>query len=95
MDGQDSDMFKYFKFLLVRGFLAARKHHERFVVIVDIMQQESHMPCFSGRDTIKAFEERFQMHLTEDQLLSHVDGVRSFTSCSHFLFHGTEMVVAP
>eukprot|EP00042_Codosiga_hollandica_P037544 m.297012 g.297012 ORF g.297012 m.297012 type:complete len:92 (+) comp55163_c0_seq46:1865-2140(+) len=53
MDGQDSDMFKYFKFLLVRGFLAARKHHERFVVIVDIMQQESHMPCFSGRDTIK------------------------------------------
>ena len=38
MGGPDSDMYNYFKLLMLRGFLAARKHMDRFVHIVEIMQ---------------------------------------------------------
>lgn len=38
MDGLHSDMFNYFKLLMLKGFLAARKHMERFVQVVEIMQ---------------------------------------------------------
>ena len=38
MDGIDSDMYRYFKFLMLRGFLAARKHMDRFINIVNITQ---------------------------------------------------------
>ena len=38
MGGVGSDMYQYFKILMLRGFLAARKHMDRFVEIVDITQ---------------------------------------------------------
>lgn len=37
MGGIGSDMFEYFKILMLRGLVAARKHHERIMNIVDIM----------------------------------------------------------
>lgn len=37
MGGIGSDMFEYYKILLLRGLIAARKHHDRIVNIVDIM----------------------------------------------------------
>lgn len=81
MGDVDGDVFQYFRTLLIRGFIAARKHRERFVVIVDITQQESSMPCFiGGPETVKAFEERFQLGLTEDQLVAHVDAVSTCVS---------------
>lgn len=38
MGGADSDMYQYFKFLMLKGFLAARKHMDKFIQIVEIMQ---------------------------------------------------------
>jgi phosphatidylinositol 4-kinase len=38
MGGQDSDMFKYFKLLILQGFIAARKHSDKIVSLVDIMR---------------------------------------------------------
>ena len=38
MGGVDSDMYRYFKVLMLQGFLAARKHMEQIVNVVDIMQ---------------------------------------------------------
>ena len=38
MGGVGSDMYQYFKILMLKGFLAARKHMDRFVEIVDITQ---------------------------------------------------------
>ena len=38
MGGVGSDMYRYFKILMLRGFLAARKHMDRFVAIVEITQ---------------------------------------------------------
>lgn len=37
MGGESSDMFKYFKILLLKGMLAARKHHERILSLVEVM----------------------------------------------------------
>ena len=37
MGGVKSDMFEYFKILMLQGLVAARKHHERIINIVEIM----------------------------------------------------------
>lgn len=46
MGGIDSDMFLYFKSLLLRGLMAARKHHRRIVSLAEIMSagEVFHMP---------------------------------------------------
>ena len=38
MGGLDSDMYKYFRILMLKGFLASRKHMDKFTQIVEIMQ---------------------------------------------------------
>uniref|UniRef100_S4RR80 Phosphatidylinositol 4-kinase beta n=1 Tax=Petromyzon marinus TaxID=7757 RepID=S4RR80_PETMA len=73
MGGQDSDMFIYFKLLMLQGLIGARKHMERVVQIVEIMQQGSQLPCFHGASTIRQLKERFHMSLTEEQLQATID----------------------
>ena len=38
MGGVQSDVYKYFRMLMLKGFMAARKHMDRFIQIVEIMQ---------------------------------------------------------
>ena len=38
MGGLGSDMFEYFKILMLQGLVAARKHMDKIVSIVEIMQ---------------------------------------------------------
>uniref|UniRef100_A0A8K9UR76 Phosphatidylinositol 4-kinase beta n=1 Tax=Oncorhynchus mykiss TaxID=8022 RepID=A0A8K9UR76_ONCMY len=85
MGGLDGDMFNYYKVLMLQGLIAARKHMEKVVQIVEIMQQGSHLPCFHGSSTIRHLKERFHMSLTEEQLQvlveQMVDGsMRSITT---------------
>ncbi|KAI1886015.1 hypothetical protein AGOR_G00209690 [Albula goreensis] len=85
MGGLDGDMFNYYKMLMLQGLIAARKHHEKVVQIVEIMQQGSQLPCFHGSSTIRNLKERFHMNLTEEQLQvlveQMVDGsMRSITT---------------
>ncbi|CAD6185268.1 unnamed protein product [Caenorhabditis auriculariae] len=73
MGGLDSDMFLYFKSLLLRGLITARKHHERIVTLADIMSTGSNMPCFRlGADTVRALRLRFHISYTDEQLTSLV-----------------------
>lgn len=37
MDGQDSNIFFYFKSLILRGLMELKKHVDSFVKIIDIM----------------------------------------------------------
>lgn len=39
MGGRGSDMFKYFEELVFKGFLASRKHMERFCTLIEIMSR--------------------------------------------------------
>ncbi|XP_003388943.1 PREDICTED: phosphatidylinositol 4-kinase beta-like isoform X2 [Amphimedon queenslandica] len=76
MGGVNSDMYRYFKVLMLQGFLAARKHMEQIVNIVDIMQTGSQLPCFShGPTTVKQLQDRFHLSLTEQQLELLVNGM--------------------
>ena len=50
LDGINSEIFNYFIELLTKGFLEIRKYFDSFVKIVEIMGNNSDMPCFLGRD---------------------------------------------
>lgn len=39
MGGLNGDMFNYYKMLMLQGLIAARKHMEKVLQIVEIMQQ--------------------------------------------------------
>ncbi|KAG9470988.1 phosphatidylinositol 4-kinase beta isoform X1 [Eleutherodactylus coqui] len=85
MGGPNGDMFNYYKMLMLQGLIAARKHMDRVVQIVEIMQQGSQLPCFHGSSTIRNLKERFHMNMTEEQLQllveQMVDGsMRSITT---------------
>ncbi|XP_029369467.1 phosphatidylinositol 4-kinase beta-like [Echeneis naucrates] len=73
MGGLNGDMFIYYKMLMLQGLIAARKHMEKVLQIVEIMQQGSHLPCFHGSSTIRGLKERFHMSLTEEQLQLLID----------------------
>nr|XP_048283803.1 phosphatidylinositol 4-kinase beta isoform X3 [Myodes glareolus] len=85
MGGLNGDMFNYYKMLMLQGLIAARKHMDKVVQIVEIMQQGSQLPCFHGSSTIRNLKERFHMSMTEEQLQllveQMVDGsMRSITT---------------
>ncbi|XP_044215367.1 phosphatidylinositol 4-kinase beta [Thunnus albacares] len=73
MGGPDGDMFNYYKMLMLQGLIASRKHMDRVLQIVEIMQQGSQLPCFHGSSTMRGLKERFHMSLTEEQLQLLVD----------------------
>lgn len=58
MDGKDSDMFNYFKNAMYMGYSALSKHLNKFLLIIDVMRQESELSCFDKFD-IRIFKERF------------------------------------
>ncbi|KAK3088656.1 hypothetical protein FSP39_022005 [Pinctada imbricata] len=76
MGGLGSDMFEYFKILILQGLVATRKHMDKIVPLVEIMQTGSELPCFSkGVSTIRQLKERFHMNLTEEQLQLYVENL--------------------
>lgn len=46
MGGLGSDMFEYFKILILQGLVAARKHHDKILSLVEIMRSgQFYIPC--------------------------------------------------
>lgn len=53
--------------LCIRGFLAARKHADRIMLLVEMMAGSA-FPCYrAGSKTAQALRRRFALHLTEAQ----------------------------
>jgi hypothetical protein len=77
MGGVQSDMFAYFKILMLKGFLSARKHMDKLVPIIEIMQLGSQMPCFQkgGPGIVRSLRDRFHLNLTEEQLQMQIDNM--------------------
>lgn len=46
MGGKDSDMYRYFKNCIFRGFIELKKNVESIIYLVKIMSEESELPCF-------------------------------------------------
>lgn len=71
-EGVPSEFFDYFKVLCIQGFLTCRKHAERIILLVE-MVQDSGFPCFKGGPrTIQNLRKRFHLSLTEEQCVSLV-----------------------
>lgn len=91
MGGQGSDMFEYFKILILQGLVAARKHSDKITTLVDVMRAGSQLPCFtSSSATVQSMKQRFHLNLTEDQLHSLVDSMveQSIHSLTTKLYDG-------
>ncbi|KEP62639.1 UNVERIFIED_CONTAM: phosphatidylinositol 3- and 4-kinase [Hammondia hammondi] len=74
MDGETSDNYEYFRTLIIRGFLEARKHADRIILLVEMMLSATKMPCFSGGQqyTLDALRERFMIGLPEDTCIERI-----------------------
>lgn len=77
MGGIQSDMFAYFKILMLKGFLSARKHMDKLLPIIEIMQLGSQLPCFQkgGPGIVRSLKDRFHLNLTEEQLQIQIDNM--------------------
>ena len=78
MGRQGSDMFEYFKILILQGLVAARKHSDKIITLVDVMRagntKESIItigtwykalwsPNLIQNHNKKVFHESFEIHL--------------------------------
>ncbi|XP_068207877.1 phosphatidylinositol 4-kinase beta [Palaemon carinicauda] len=74
MGGESSDMFAYFKILLLQGLMAARKHNEKILSLVEVMSSGSKLACFrAGASVVPALKSRFHVNMTDEQLQNHLD----------------------
>ncbi|KAH9966684.1 kinase-like protein [Russula dissimulans] len=75
LGGPDGEPLREFRKLFHEGFEAARKHCDRIVTMVELMQKDSTLPCFaaSGEQTAAQLRERFQQALTHSLVAEHVD----------------------
>lgn len=75
LGGLQSESFAAFKELIFQGFMALRKHADRIVLLLDIAQKDSKLPCFgsSGPNAIAQLRQRFQLGLTEAQVKLFVE----------------------
>ncbi|KDD76212.1 phosphatidylinositol 3- and 4-kinase, partial [Helicosporidium sp. ATCC 50920] len=76
-DGRASELFDYFKVLMIQGFLAARKHSDRILLLVEMMAQ-SGAPCFKSRAAaVGGLRKRFHLALPEHKVVDVVLGLIS------------------
>ena len=74
LGGMDSEGYHEFRSLMQQGFRDIRKHAERFILLVELMQRDSHLPCFVLNDQAAAqLRDRFQLGLTATQCDEFVD----------------------
>lgn len=52
MDGVDSEIYQYFKSLLIRGFYEIRKNLDDILILIEILMKDSKMPCFPRPKTL-------------------------------------------
>ncbi|KAI8998542.1 kinase-like protein [Trametes punicea] len=74
LGGLDSPAYREFRKLFKEGFEAARKHCDRIVTLVELMQKDSTLPCFAafGEQTASVLRDRFQQGLTQTAVEDYV-----------------------
>jgi phosphatidylinositol 4-kinase len=76
-EGAPSEAFDYFKVLTIQGFLAARRHADRIVSLVEMMAG-SGCPCFKSRvAAVQGLRRRFSPGLPEPAVVEAVLGLIS------------------
>eukprot|EP00923_Selenidium_pygospionis_P020638 GHVN01035614.1.p1 GENE.GHVN01035614.1~~GHVN01035614.1.p1 ORF type:complete len:1239 (+),score=126.50 GHVN01035614.1:5099-8815(+) len=92
MGGEKSDTYILFRSLIAQGFLECRKQQERIVLLVQMMQSASRMPCFMGKPdrAIELLEARFLPSTPEDECLQRIQEKidKSVQNMSTILYDG-------
>jgi phosphatidylinositol 4-kinase A len=74
MGGADSQGFKMFSELVVKGFLALRPYAEDIISVCHLMLKTD-LPSFKGEPTIDRLRDRFKLELTERQAAKWAEGL--------------------
>ncbi|KAF9227901.1 kinase-like protein [Gyrodon lividus] len=75
LGGVTGEPFMEFRRLFREGFEATRKHCDRIITLVELMQKDSTLPCFAafGEQTASQVRDRFQPALTHSLVGEYVD----------------------
>lgn len=74
MGGVNSETFQLFKTLVKQAFKDIRKEAESIIILVEMMQRDSTLPCFaSGPATAQQLRQRFQLHMSEQEVDNFVE----------------------
>ncbi|EAU88528.2 atypical/PIKK/PI4K protein kinase [Coprinopsis cinerea okayama7 len=86
LGGIDGAGYKEFKRLFREGFEAARKHCDRIITLVELMQKDSSYPCFavSADQTANQLRDRFMPTLTHSLVGEHVERLIASSLGSHW-----------
>ncbi|GAA5883913.1 hypothetical protein JCM16303_004695 [Sporobolomyces ruberrimus] len=85
LGGFDSPEFAKFKELFKRCFRDVRKHAERIITLVELMQKDSNLPCFANGDlTSQQLRERFVLSLTQAQVDDYAEKLILNSATSSF-----------
>ncbi|KAJ0407683.1 hypothetical protein ATCC90586_001865 [Pythium insidiosum] len=74
LGGRESTQFQYFSDLCVRGALAARKHADTILTLVEVMSFHSKLPCFAANASVAlaGLRERLFLTIPEDKVAATI-----------------------
>lgn len=85
LDGMGSARWTTFKELLTQGLLALRKHSDRLICLLEVLLQNSSLPCFyAGEAALLNFKERLHLSLTDQQIGVLVDRLMTTSALNVF-----------
>jgi len=86
LGGINGAAFREFKALFRQGFEAARKHCDRIITLVELMQKDSTLPCFMvyGEQSANQLRDRFQPTLTHASIGDHINKLIDSSLGSHW-----------
>eukprot|EP00357_Protocruzia_adherens_P016321 CAMPEP_0115021058 /NCGR_PEP_ID=MMETSP0216-20121206/30626_1 /TAXON_ID=223996 /ORGANISM="Protocruzia adherens, Strain Boccale" /LENGTH=750 /DNA_ID=CAMNT_0002393273 /DNA_START=40 /DNA_END=2290 /DNA_ORIENTATION=+ len=68
MGGPESEMYFYFKALLLKAIIALRKHTDSLILLVESMMKDSKFPCFANAETgLALLKERMNFNMIDHQ----------------------------
>ncbi|KAF7322989.1 Phosphatidylinositol 4-kinase [Mycena chlorophos] len=75
LGGADGPMYLEFRRLFKEGFEAVRKHADRLITLVELMQKDSTLPCFAafGEQTANHLRDRLQPAMTHSLVGDYLD----------------------
>ena len=76
MEGPDSEMFLYFKALLIKAMYELRSHAESLTMLIEVMSKGSRFPCFMGGEAaIEALRRRLRCCYSEEHCIAEVENM--------------------
>lgn len=78
LDGPDSRLFRIFRTLCYRAFIALRRHCMEIILLVEMLKKGNEdLPCFRGRpdDAISELRHRFRLDLNDRACLEYVNAL--------------------